>query len=153
MLLNNTINIFLDDYRNPADLTYMPYSFFYFSEKFEIVRNYEQFVEILEKCLKENLTINSISFDHDLCESHYDLSKSCDYDNMQEHEYTGYHCLIKYLEFANDNSLKIKNNSIHIHTMNGDGLNNMKDIIDRYVPLTLGRLTPQTYLNYHKKED
>jgi hypothetical protein len=73
------LNIFLDDERfpNPSfggdqmsayDLTGNKK---YFLLDWIIVRNFGEFVKIIEKILKEHKEIGTISFDHDLKDDHY----------------------------------------------------------------------------------
>ncbi len=77
--------IYLDDVRKPKD------------KKRNLVKNYDEFIAyILQLDNKDNLII---SFDHDLCDSHYtpeeyrdDYEASKKYQEEQWHEKTGYHC-------------------------------------------------------------
>ena len=76
--------LFLDDIRIPKDaigLVPDKYNQFYFSNDWEIVTNYDDFVEYIEL----NGVPKFVSFDHDLADFHYDL-KPEDYEGMSEDE-------------------------------------------------------------------
>jgi len=61
-------NLFLDDFRHPYDcVPYMPNREIYAKWKWEIVRNYDEFVEYITK----NGLPTHVSFDHDLSDIHY----------------------------------------------------------------------------------
>lgn len=62
--------LFLDDIRNPRDCAYyMLEPKVYYEESWDIVRNYNEFVEYL----KNNPIPDLISFDHDLADIHYKM--------------------------------------------------------------------------------
>lgn len=120
-------NLFLDDERNPKDVTWEelpPVDWF-------IVRNYTQFVEFIEKY---GLPAR-ISFDHDLGESSYvefqrahSNNKPIDYSNITEK--TGYHCCKWLIEYCLERNESLPD--IFIHSMNYMGRDNIQSLIDSY---------------------
>ena len=96
--------LFLDDERNPQDVTWMPHSD-YHDVEWTVVRNFQEFKQqILEEW-------DVISFDHDLQ----------DFSNGRE--YTGYDCL----KILPDNYGKYDDcPMIEFHTMNPIGRERMR---------------------------
>lgn len=122
------MKLFLDDIRIPLDcIPYMhtrigPLNSLY-KEDWNIVRNYEQFVEVV----KNNHTeITHISFDHDLADGHYEVDFKAWEDHSSEDlglERTGYDAA-KYLKefYAEINKpLPI----MFVHSMNPVGTKNI----------------------------
>lgn len=145
------INVFLDDCRRPADISYMPSNYIYFVESFTQTSNFIEFRDLIDSILEAGLSqnINILSFDHDLHLSHYTDHFKPDYSVMTEDCYTGYHCLEYYLNAMREHGLKPKDGSINIHTMNGYGMKNMIDLLDREdMRSALNRTTPDKYLCY-----
>ena len=64
-------NLFLDDFRSPLDCHYMPNPRFYFTTEWVIVRNFDEFCNIIQKNYAEGKLPSIISYDHDLGDSHY----------------------------------------------------------------------------------
>jgi hypothetical protein len=77
MKLKQTYNVFLDDDRDPAQCTtystlYMPQNKrMYTMEKWEVVRNYTDFVKLIIDRMEKGEFPLKISFDHDLADEHY----------------------------------------------------------------------------------
>ena len=67
-------NLFLDDFRIPLDCHYTSNPRFYFTNDWVIVRNYDQFCKEIQKRYEKGEWPETISFDHDLGDSHYDHS-------------------------------------------------------------------------------
>ncbi len=60
-------NLFLDDFRMPADVVlYMPKCAYYTDREWVIVRSYDEFVKTIE----EMGIPQAVSFDHDLADEH-----------------------------------------------------------------------------------
>lgn len=117
------INLFLDDIRHPHDaFTYTNESMF-LQKEWNIVRNYNQFV----KHIKTNGLPKTISFDHDLADSHYtpekywnDYEASKKWQESQIHtEKTGYHCALWLVEYCLDNSCGLPD--FYCHSQNPVG--------------------------------
>ena len=131
--------LFLDDirypYLNPDDYSGVDKSNIYtfvsayhytgFSpfkdEKWDIVRNYNEFVEFIE----ENGVPDFVAFDHDLGDEHYETTKVIKYDDYIEK--TGYDCAKWLGEYCLDNSISYP--YYYVHSMNPVGKKN----IDSYI--------------------
>lgn len=140
------MNIFLDDVRVLTDMSYMNKANIYFQNKFEVVRNVDEFKKILDN---SNEKIEIISFDHDLLNNHYgDLAKSAKsrFGNGQE-------ALYYLVDWVNRNNIKYKIN-ILFHTMNYHGLKEMIGIFNEQIldsqfddrNINLIDTTPERYL-------
>jgi len=121
-------NLYLDDYRDPIDTAYYKDNVIYEKLKWEVVRNYKEFVEKIQKCgIPEN-----ISFDHDLADNHYDKSNQSgiiNYDQLKEK--TGYDCAKWLIYYCIENDYTLPN-GIFIHSMNPVGSKNIKSLFDTY---------------------
>lgn len=122
-------NLYLDDFRNPIDSAYYRGEAIYAHEEWEVVRNYDEFVKIIqEKGLPE-----IISFDHDLADEHYGM-----HDHIDEMEYsayqekTGYDCAKWLINYCIDNNKKLPA-TILIHSMNPAGSQNIKSLFESYL--------------------
>ena len=108
-------NLFLDDTRNPN-------GFLDDLRTWMVVRNYNQFVDIITK---QGLP-EFISFDHDLADEHYDTLVDCD----KFKEKTGYDCakwLIEYCMKMDEPLPKWQ-----VHSMNPVGRININTILSLY---------------------
>jgi len=114
--------IYLDDVRTPID------------DEWVVARNYEEFVESVQKLGLEN--IDEMSLDHDLGESaiaeYYENAKPnniLNYDNILEK--TGMDCC----KFLVDESVKtnIPLPQIYVHSSNPVGRVNMMSLINNYL--------------------
>jgi hypothetical protein len=121
-------NLFLDDVRMPKETFDYTFQQIYLDEEWIIVRNYDEFVKIIEeKGLPE-----IISFDHDLADAHYEHQERLDnnaYDIMEEK--TGYHCA-KWLIIYCINKKELPA-TILIHSMNPAGSLNIKSLFKSYL--------------------
>lgn len=118
----NGYNLFLDDDRNPSQVgNYMnPVALrsLYRLEQWVIVRNYDDFVE----CIERNGMPAMISFDHDLSDNH----SAGDYSQ----EKTGYDCAKWLINYAQDNNIKLP--YMLCHSMNPVGRDNILCLIRSY---------------------
>lgn len=116
------IYIYLDDVRTPV------------ADNWVVVRNYDEFVEAVDKIGLENIEV--ISLDHDLGEEamveYYTNVKNnyqLDYSNIQEK--TGYDCC-KYL-VSKSMETNIPLPQIYVHSANPIGSGNMMGYINNYL--------------------
>jgi hypothetical protein len=116
--------LFLDDFREPRD------AFFYkgfpiYNDDWSVVRNYEEFVKIIEE-----LGIpEAVSFDHDLADVHYEKT-SFDYDD-ENLEKTGYHCAKWLIYYCIDNKKELPA-IILVHSLNTAGSQNIWSLFNSY---------------------
>lgn len=129
---NNTkYNLFIDDYRMPKDaFAYMKLPQ-YITKEWIVVRNYYAFITIIQ-----NKGIpDSISFDHDLADEHYDkqIVRGQSYDEIYDmfDEKTGYHCAKWLIDYCIDNNKELPA-EILIHSMNFAGSSNIKSLFESY---------------------
>ena len=116
-------NLYLDDFRDPRDSAFYKGEAIYNLVEWEVVRNYDDFVKIIE----EKGIPEIISFDHDLAVSHYELQLPYD----QYTEKTGYHCAKWLIYYCIDNNKKLPA-EILIHSMNVAGSLNIKSLFESY---------------------
>lgn len=120
-------NLFLDDVRNPEDcMNYCPNPL-YIEAEWEIVRNYDEFVSIVEKLGVPEMA----SFDHDLADIHYKFIgvENIPYDDYIEK--SGYHCAKWLIYYCIDNKKELPS-TILIHTMNSTGGRNIMSLFITY---------------------
>ena len=114
-------NLYLDDVRFPKD------SLKWCKEQplveWVIVRNYNQFVEII----KQRGVPNHISFDNDL--SDFDAANAKT-PNYQPKEKTGYDCAKFLVNYCQDNNVKFPHYTVH--SMNPVGKENIITLIESY---------------------
>lgn len=114
-------SIFLDDSRNPSEVFWIEHD--YSATNWIIVRNYEQFVDVIN-----SHDFDIVSLDHDLDESStYECIRSssnkCDFDYSRVKQKTGLDCA-KYLKkWCEDNDKDIPN--YLVHSLNPNGANNI----------------------------
>lgn len=115
-------HLFLDDERMPSQVTWVqiPYAVY------EIVRSYEEFVDIIEK----HGVPKFVTFDHDLADQHYQAmltevngNSNIDYGP----EKTGYDCAKWLVDYCADNGYMFP--PYAVHSMNPIG----KDRINSYI--------------------
>ena len=121
--MNQKYYLFLDDIRNPADVTWVKLP----AVPWTIVRSYKEFrTTILNKGIPE-----FVAYDHDLADTHYDSMNhggAIDYDNLTEK--TGYDCA-KLL--CNEcMKLDVKHPEFVVHSMNPVGKNNIIQYVVAY---------------------
>jgi len=131
--------LFLDDIRFP----YIPdgertddicsayhYTFFnpFKTEKWDIVRSYDEFVDYIQKNGADDLFI---AFDHDLADEHYNYNHSGTILMYDEYtEKTGFDCVKWLCRYCQDNNVKFP--EYYIHSMNPDGKININSYIHNY---------------------
>lgn len=123
-------NLFLDDYRQPEDCFDYTYNKVYLLG-WKVVRNYDDFIRVIEN---DGLP-KMISFDHDLCDEHYDpdLYGSETYNEIYDSfvEKTGYDCAKWLINYCAENKLALPE-TILVHSMNPAGSANIKSIFNSY---------------------
>lgn len=130
-------NLFLDDYRTL--LSTYEYKKFkpYITEEWVIVRNYNEFVKVIEQQGLPKL----ISFDHDLADEHYtpekywnDYEASKEYQESQNYtEKTGYDCAKWLAEYCLDNQLPLP--QWETHSMNPVGADNINKLLNNLMKI------------------
>lgn len=121
--------LFLDDERNPEDVTWVTYPV---NSEFVIVRTYDQFVKAIE-----NNIFDYYSFDHDIQDyknlSTHDLIPTC-YGmvelgrNDSKFEFDGLRCMY-YLTTQVNN---FNTDTVYIHSKNGIGAANMMAYVSQF---------------------
>lgn len=94
-----TYKLFLDDQRNPSDVTWI--NIHHDDRDWVVVRSYHEFVAHIETYGLPDY----IAFDHDLAEEHY--------WNDLAYEHTGMHCAKWLVAFCQDRNLKIPRYDVH----------------------------------------
>ena len=127
-------NLFLDDERVPysphggiEDAFNYTHNLDYVNLDWVIVRSYDQFVKHIEL----NGLPQTISFDHDLADQHYQyLLKQNDVDYTKYNEKTGMECVKWLCDYCIDNNKKLP--KYLIHTQNQIGSENMLQYIRNF---------------------
>lgn len=125
-------NLFLDDFRTPADCAkYMPNPEFYLLNKWETVRSYDEFVRFIEK----NGMPAVISFDHDLADEHYSQDMYSGNEVYDQHykefkEKTGLDCAKWVVDFCMDKNLDLPH--YLVHSMNPAGGKNIWEYLENF---------------------
>ena len=119
-------NLFLDDIRNPEAMDYTGYGDFYRDTEWIVVRNYDEFLNILSS---QGLPA-MVSFDHDLADEHYRVSMfnnptkySGYYTDGTFTEKTGYDCAKYLCDYCVENTQELP--KLFVHTMNPIGAENI----------------------------
>jgi hypothetical protein len=114
--------VYLDDVRTPIE------------NDWEIARDYDQFVEVIQRIGLDNIEV--ISLDHDLGESamieYYNNVKDnykLDYNNIEEK--TGYDCCKFLVNLSMDTNIPLP--TIYVHSANPIGSHNMMGYINNYL--------------------
>lgn len=117
------MKIFLDDYRIPLDC--VPYMHQrigklnpIYLEKWEVVKNYNEFVKLISKAVESENEITHVSFDHDLADEHYAPE-----DQKHYKEKTGCDCAKWLKEFYKNKNMPLP--IIFVHSMNPVGTENI----------------------------
>jgi hypothetical protein len=120
--------LFLDDIRMPYEVgNYMipiEVRFFYRTKEWNIVRNYKEFVDDINK----NGLPYLVSFDHDLADIHYDPKTWT--ESFKYHEETGYDCAKWLVNYCMQNKLKLP--KYLCHSMNPIGKQNIISYLENY---------------------
>ena len=119
-------NLYLDDFRDPIDSSYYLNNSLYGNLKWDVVRNYDEFVKIITTQGIPDV----VSFDHDLADEHYDSQKPSD----EYREKTGFHCAKWLIQYCIDNNKDLPQ-TILIHSMNPAGSLNIQSIFNTYLKL------------------
>ena len=124
--------LFLDDVRIPKDaigLVPDKHNQFYFSNDWEIVTNYDDFVEYIEL----NGVPKFVSFDHDLGDTAMDeyfrnvaTNGTLDYDNIKEK--TGLDCAKFLVEYCTDENQPLP--EYLVHSANPVGKRNIEGFLE-----------------------
>lgn len=132
------MKIFLDDVRNPKDcLSYMHTRIGklnpIYDEDWVIIRNYEDFTEVIEQAHLLEQDITHISFDHDLADEHYSYGRDTaqawtEYHSDEGHEKTGLDCAEFVKDFYKQNGLKLP--IMFVHSMNPVGTQNIINLFN-----------------------
>lgn len=128
--------LFLDDIRDVKDACYyVSNPKIYWEDDWDVVRNYNEFVDYIEK----NGLPDLISFDHDLADFHYDY-KPEDYENMSEEdminnfgsmEKTGLDCAKWLVDYCFLNRLPIP--EFMVHSANPVGKKNIESFLNNTI--------------------
>jgi len=120
------MKLFLDDVRVPRDCVSYMYQRIgnlnpIYLEKWEVVRNFEEFVNFVTNNADK---ITYISFDHDLADGHYSPEMYQSEEAYNKHlesitEKTGYDCAVWLKEYFT--SFRIKLPIMFVHSMNPVG--------------------------------
>lgn len=131
MMEENNYNLFLDDFRIPLDAFAYTKNPIYLKETWVIVRNYQQFINTIDKQGLPNI----ISFDHDLADVHYEICDSglpINYDDMvDDNEKTGFHCAKWLVNYCMDNGY-IEIPKYYVHSQNTVGSDNIRSLLENY---------------------
>ena len=124
--------LFLDDVRSPKDaigLVLDIHNKFYWENDWDVVRNYDEFVQYLEV----NGAPEFVSFDHDLGDSAMDeyfrnvaTKGTLDYDNIKEK--TGLDCAKFLVEYCADESQPLP--EYLVHSANPVGKKNIESFLE-----------------------
>ena len=126
--------LFLDDIRHPHDVYRYTQQTMFLHKKWEIVRNYMEFVQWI--------TINGlpdfISFDHDLADMEYtslppaiDNGRSNEWREEQlRTEKTGYECAVWLVDYCLDNNFD--GPKYYCHSMNPVGSDKIKGLLNQF---------------------
>lgn len=122
-------NIFLDDLRMPKDVFAHTSLVEYLDNKWEIVRSYDEFVDLIANNFVHGGLPRLISLDHDLSPEHYILTEKNgdEFDEKATKIQTGYHALEWYYKFCE--SEDIVPAKILVHYENAGGKRNIFDLI------------------------
>lgn len=114
--------LYLDDVRTPIEKIWI------------VTRNYDEFVEIINKEGLENFEV--ISLDHDLGESamteffeNVYINGKLDYNNITEK--TGFDCAKFLIELSMDSGIKLP--QIYVHSANPVGSTNIIEIVNNFL--------------------
>jgi hypothetical protein len=130
-------NLFLDDIRDPKDAFGYTNQSAYIKLEWKIVRNFNQFVEMIENNYYEhNVLPKMISFDHDLADHHYAPPEHWHrYNEWGEEqnfkEKTGYDCAKWLVNFCLDHNLHLP--VCLVHSMNITGAENIVALLNNFI--------------------
>jgi len=131
--MRRTYNVLLDDERTPSDVFYYKRDDEYKTLIWEIVKSYNEFVDLFCHKYVYGELPSVISFDHDLVGEHYMKGAKTMFKTFDENSVTiptGWHCLVWLLKFYEENDMELP--KIMIHTKNPAGEENMKAVLLDY---------------------
>lgn len=115
-------NVFLDDLRQPVEAYAYTRNPIYINKEWKVVKDYDEFVSLLEKIAVDGGTLGSVSLDHDLAQSHYEIPceifEKFTADQLGV-ELTGLDCAKFLTEFID--RTKMPHPGIAVHSMNPVG--------------------------------
>lgn len=123
-MIESNYNLFLDDVRIPSGAYVYTKNEIYYNLSWLIVRNYNDFIEVINK----NGLPNLVSFDHDLAKIYYNSktqTESFIYDNE-----TGYDCAKWLIEYCINNDKPLP--EYYCHSMNSDGYKRILNLLDEF---------------------
>ena len=129
-------NLFLDDERVPSDVLAYKQNLIYNDLNWIVVRNYDQFVNMISEHYLEEVLPGKISFDHDLTKEHYEhgaLSAFQSFDYTKVNTPTGWHCLKWALKFHQAHDIRLP--EILFHSQNPGGIKNMAALLEIHNPI------------------
>jgi len=129
------MRLFLDDFREPWHcLSYMGRRIglkqSVFAEDWTVVRDFRQFTEAV---MRHHGEIALVSFDHDLCDAHYDHALMMDpaamqaFYDRQDREMTGFDCAVWMREFFRSKGLPLPETLVN--SMNPVGTANIEEVL------------------------
>lgn len=129
---SNTYYLFLDDYRMPYECLFYMYDGRYADSNWLIARTYYQFVKIIKQRWECGCFPMLVSFDHDLCEEHYQhssISNITEYEDIAKNfkSPTGYNVAMWFVEFCKKNTIDLP--ECLIHSINPIGIERMKLVL------------------------
>lgn len=120
--------LFLDDVRMPYEVGNYIYPVrlrpMYRQKSWKIVRDYEEFVEYIEK----NGLPDVVSFDHDLADIHYDPLTWT--EGFEYEEKTGYDCAKWLVDYCQNHNLKLP--EFYCHSMNPVGKDKILKLLNSF---------------------
>jgi hypothetical protein len=117
--------LFLDDERDPSDVTWIDLPLF----NWTIVRSYDEFVKTIEA----NGLPKFISFDHDLAEEHYKIYT----EHLPEFPYerckekTGFQCAYWLVAYCQEEKLALP--PWTVHSLNPIGRQNINSLLNSFL--------------------
>lgn len=93
-----------------------------------IVRNYQEFTEVVKSKFLKGMFPELVSFDHDLADIHYNQSTFS--EHFEYHEETGVDCAKFMVQFCIDNNLNLP--EFYIHSSNPSGAENIYNAMHDY---------------------
>lgn len=116
------VNIYLDDIRDVKESYNYTNNPIYLRDNWTTVRNYKEFVALLEKIIVDNLELGILSLDHDLAPEHYEIPTKIFDDYTADElgiEMTGLDCAKYLTEWVDRNKRPIP--MVNVHSMNPVG--------------------------------
>jgi hypothetical protein len=129
------MHIFLDDERVPGMVTWVTLP----NEDWVTVRNYQEFVDMVDGAIENEVDIDFVSFDHDLADEHYcAMLKEQEYNDGRMVDYgiekTGYDCA-KYLgQVCINNNLPLPDFAVHsLNRIGGKRITDYLELVRKHI--------------------